>query len=808
MTTYAEFLAAREQLADSGGFEPVDLPGHLFDYQRHLVEWAVRQGRGGIFADCGLGKAQPVTEPVLTPCGWVPIGSLSVGDEVYAVDGSTTRVVGVFPQGTRDIVRVTMNDGASTRCDTEHLWTVATDLDISRGRPWRTMTTSQIIQHGLRLPPRNGDRWRVPVVSAIQHRAMSYPIDPYVMGVFLGDGSFREAMGPVLTCADEQIAKEVANRLPSTMRLTHDREAAAAQTYRPVMVMPGGSNLFLAELRNWNLQGKYAHEKHIPPQYLAGSIEQRLDLLRGLMDTDGYVSKGGTIQFGSSSMELALGVRELVQSLGGIARWNEKIPTYTHRGERRNGRRHFTLTLAMPHGLVPFNLARKVDLCSDRYYVPQRKIRDIEPVGREECVCIRVEHSSQLYVTSDYIVTHNTPMSLAWADQVHRHTGKPVLLLTPLAVGQQIVAEAEKFGHDAAISRIGKPTAGITVTNYEQLEKFDPHPFGGVVCDESSILKSFDGATKAAVTEFMRRIQFRLLATATAAPNDYTELGTSSEALGGLGHMDMLTRFFINDNRSVSSRGRDMGGKALEWRLKGHAAKPFWRWVATWARAIRKPSDFGFSDDRHHLPELIVRETLVEARTAADGTLFDIPAYGLREEREETRRTLVERCEAAAEKLADAETGVAWCHLNDESALLTQLIDGAEELTGSDTPDTKEAKLIAFSRGEIRVLVTKPKLAAWGLNWQHSHRMTYFPSHSYEQWYQAVRRMWRFGQTQPVEVDVITTEGGSRVLANLQRKADQADRMFTELVEHMNQARSVDAHQYSTPLEVPAWLAS
>lgn len=401
-----------------------------------------------------------------------------------------------------------------------------------------------------------------------------------------------------------------------------------------------------------------------------------------------------------------------------------------------------------------------------------------------------------------------TPMALAWAEQVNRHTGKPVLFLTPLAVGFQIATEAEKFGHDAALSRDGLIPAPITVTNYEQLEKFDWQKFGGVVCDESSAIKAFDGSRRAEVTEFMRRIQYRLLGTATAAPNDYIELGTSSEALGYLGYMDMLTRFFMNDNRSVSSRGRDMGGRALEWRLKGHAAEPFWRWVSSWARAIRKPSDYGYSDDRHHLPELIVRETRVEALRAAEGTLFDVPAHGLREEREENRRTLYERCEAAAKALSDADTAVAWCQLNDESALLTDMIPGAVEVIGSDSAEAKEDKLAAFTRGEIRVLVTKPAIGAWGLNWQHCHRMTYFPSHSYEQWYQAVRRCWRFGQQRPVEVDVITTEGGSKVLANLQRKADQADAMFTALVEHMNRARSIDSHRYDKQLEVPAWLAS
>lgn len=401
-----------------------------------------------------------------------------------------------------------------------------------------------------------------------------------------------------------------------------------------------------------------------------------------------------------------------------------------------------------------------------------------------------------------------TPMELAWADQIHKRTGKPVLMLTPLAVGAQAVREAAKFGHEAALSRTGKATTAITVTNYEQLGKFDPVDFGGVVCDESSILKSFDGSTKAQVTEFMRRVQYRILGTATAAPNDWIELGTSSEALGGLGHMDMLTRFFTNKQRSTSSRGRNSSGEAIAWRLKGHAEEPFWQWVASWARAMRRPSDLGFSDDRFHLPSLITRQTVVEASRPADGTLFDVPAYGLREEREENRRTLVERCEAAAAALDDAGRGVAWCHLNDESKLLAKVIPGAVEVSGADSPDEKEAKLTAFTEGQIRVLVTKPSIGAWGLNWQHNNRMTYFPSHSYEQWYQAVRRSWRFGQKSPVIVDVITTEGGRNVLANLERKAAQADAMFSALVAHMNDALAITSATYENPVEVPSWLAS
>ncbi len=408
-----------------------------------------------------------------------------------------------------------------------------------------------------------------------------------------------------------------------------------------------------------------------------------------------------------------------------------------------------------------------------------------------------------------------TPMQLVWAQNVYWKTGKPVLVVTPLAVSFQTEGEAHKFGIDATISRDGKAVAPITVTNYDRLHHFDRNDFGGVVCDESSAIKSFDGARRALVTDFMRKMPYRLLCTATAAPNDYVELGTSSEALGYLGHMDMLSRFFTNRDKNSNTKGRRYRwskegsfGQA-EWRFKGHAEQAFWRWVASWSRAMRRPSDLDYSDDGFHLPALEVAEHVVTARAAREDTLFDLPAIGLREERDEARRTIEERCEMVAALLRDSNPAVAWCQLNAEGDLLTKLIDGAVQVKGGDDPDRKEETLAAFSRGEIRVLVTKPVIGAWGLNWQHCNHMTFFPSHSYEQYYQAVRRSWRFGQTRPVKVDIVTTEGGARALANLQRKSDAADRMFEELVAHMKDALAIQRGDvYDKPAEVPAWATS
>lgn len=401
-----------------------------------------------------------------------------------------------------------------------------------------------------------------------------------------------------------------------------------------------------------------------------------------------------------------------------------------------------------------------------------------------------------------------TPMQLAWADNVARKTDGRVLILTPLAVAAQTVREGEKFGIEAHRSHNGVPHR-ITVTNYERLHHFNPSDFVGAVCDESSILKSFDGTRRGEITQFMRKMPYRLLATATAAPNDYVELGTSSEALGYLGHMDMLNRFFKNDlNNSANGR---MRGEVIKWRFKGHAEKPFWRWVCSWARAIRRPSDLGYDDAAFILPPLQEVEHLVDVRKIADGMLFPLPAAGLKEQREERRRSIEERCEKVAALVNHTgEPALVWCHLNDEGDLLERLIPDAVQVKGGDSDEAKEDRMLAFAEGKARVLVTKPKIGAWGLNFQHCAHVTFFPSHSFEQYYQGVRRCWRFGQTRPVRVDVVTTEGEVAVLKNLQRKAAQADAMFSSLVAEMNAAMHIDRSSsvFTQREELPQWLST
>jgi hypothetical protein len=381
-----------------------------------------------------------------------------------------------------------------------------------------------------------------------------------------------------------------------------------------------------------------------------------------------------------------------------------------------------------------------------------------------------------------------TPMQLVWAQNVVQHTNKAVLILAPLAVTAQTLDEAEKFSIAARrASPAATDSAIIQVTNYEKLHLFGPDTYAGIVCDESSILKNFDGKRRQEITEFMRTIPYRLLCTATAAPNDWVELGTSSEALGYLGERDMKTRFFKREQNYVRRRAMSTKG----WNMRPWAAEgPFWQWLASWARTARKPSDLGFDDDGFILPPLRTNETHVEARTPTPGMLFDMPAVRFREEREAIRRTIQERCEAAAEIVCqNSATSMVWCNRNDEGDLLEQLIPGAIQVAGRDSDEKKEETARWFVRGsdERRVLISKPTIFGFGLNFQHCAHMTYFPTWSYEQYYQASRRLWRFGQTQPVRIDLVYTEGGKRMLAGLRNKEERAIEMFESLVHHMHE---------------------
>lgn len=400
-----------------------------------------------------------------------------------------------------------------------------------------------------------------------------------------------------------------------------------------------------------------------------------------------------------------------------------------------------------------------------------------------------------------------TLIQISIAQNIVNHTNKKVLILTPLAVAFQFILEAEKIGvDDIEYSKDGKHTKKIVVCNYERLQYFDSNDFEGVILDESSILKNFDGKIKKQVTTFVKKLRYRFLSTATPSPNDFIELGTSSEALGYMGYMDMLSKFFKNNQSSIKKQNRNIGEKFY---LKPHAEENFFAWVNQWSIMVKMPSDLGFSDEKYILPQLNIEKHVVE-NTSLLGLddqveMFVKEAKTFHEIRHEQKQTINERCEKSVE-LAAGKTSVYWCNLNDESKLLRELDPDAVEIIGSQSIDKKEDILMAFAAGDIKRIITKAKMTGQGLNWQHCNHSVFFPTYSYEQYYQAIRRFWRFGQEQDVTIDLVTSTGQTRVLEALQQKTEKAIQLYQNLVRNVNSEFSNTIKQYETEVIKPSFI--
>ena len=405
-----------------------------------------------------------------------------------------------------------------------------------------------------------------------------------------------------------------------------------------------------------------------------------------------------------------------------------------------------------------------------------------------------------------------TFIQLVVATNYVRHTNKPVLIITPLAVAFQFIKEAEKFQiDDISYSKDGKFLTKIVVCNYERLGKFNSNDFECVILDESSILKNFEGEIKGQVTAFMKKVKYRFLFTATPSPNDYIELGTSSEALGYLGYMDMLGKFFKNNQNNVAKLSQiSKARQGEEWYLKAHAENDFWRFVSSWSISCKRPSDLGYSDTAYNLPELNEVQTVIrnENPLAINGqtSMFALPATGFSEIKAEVRSTLKERCEAAYQKAQNHKVSVYWVNLNDEAQLIGQLDRDSQEVKGSMDIDKKEEILLAFSEGHIKKLITKTSITAFGLNWQHCNHTTYFPTYSYEQYYQAIRRFWRYGQKKPVLVDLILSDGQIKIMETLLIKKDKAEKMFEKLTIHSNSTYDISHKAFSKKIIKPSFI--
>lgn len=382
--------------------------------------------------------------------------------------------------------------------------------------------------------------------------------------------------------------------------------------------------------------------------------------------------------------------------------------------------------------------------------------------------------------------------------------------MAPLAVAEQTKREAATLDIDATLCLDQADVRpGVNITNYERLHRFDAKAFAGMVADESSIMKHHDAKTLGKLIEAFESTAWKLCCTATPAPNDFTELGTHAEFLGICSRSEMLSEFFCHD-----------GGETQKWRLKGHARGAFWSWVAMWGALVRKPSDLGHDDSGYDLPPLTMRQHVIAAdaeQTQKRGLLFALPAETLGDQRAARRATIGARVrECAAMVNADAQPWVVWCDLNDESAALTDAIDGAVEITGSMEPDDKRDRMLAFIDGKHRCLVTKASIAGFGVNLQHCARVAFVGiGHSWEMYYQAVRRCWRFGQKRPVEVHIFASELEGAILENLQRKERDALTMSEELSRETRDAmrsevlgskRSTNAYEATKKVKVPTWL--
>jgi superfamily II DNA or RNA helicase len=407
-----------------------------------------------------------------------------------------------------------------------------------------------------------------------------------------------------------------------------------------------------------------------------------------------------------------------------------------------------------------------------------------------------------------------TICELAAAQQIAEHTGKPTLILTPLAVAAQMVREGERFGIPAVYLREPRSTAErVVITNYERVDKFDANDFGGVILDESSILKSLNGKIRQSVTEKFSQTRFRICATATPSPNAAAELGNQAEFLGVCTRVEMLAEFFARDGSSTS-----------EWELKGHARRKFFEWMTNWAVTLRKPSDLGYSDDGFELPPLTIHTHVVEVDDTdvarAAGLLFSIPATGLSEERAAKRASIDDRVARVAEIVA-AEPDEQWlifCDLNDEGDALEKAIPGAIQVSGSDDNEVKEERLLAFAEARSRVLITKGKIAGLGLNLQTCARIAYAGvNHSFEMFYQSVRRCWRYGQKRAVHVHVVCSSRETRVLESLSRKERESEGLMAAMVATMKDAqlanvrgltRVVNDYCPTKPMLVPGWVVT
>lgn len=759
MDEYQKFLKGKERRIIESGFDVLesDLNPKLFDFQKFCVKRALRKGKYALFESCGLGKEQPYSEPVLTPDGYVNMGDLRVGDYVVARNGKKTKVLNIYEQGEKDVYKVTFSDGTYTRCGIEHLWTVKT---LYGSKKIKTLPLKDIIKDYKReRQDKRGYVWNaykysIPVCDAVEFNAYSESekLHPYILGVILGDGCISQHS--VSICKPNQKLRDKIESLVQNGDVVSGFHADL-MTFMISNKTPNQTSWTKKELIRLGLMGTKSKDKFIPSEYLFASINDRMDLLQGLIDTDGHIVSNGLIEYSTSSLRLKNDIEFLARSLGYIVRTVERDSYYNKDGDKFHNYRIFL-----------YKNARKI-----------KNIVNIELCGREQSRCIMVDNDEHLYLTRDFIVTHNTIQQLEWARQVNKHTGKPVLVLAPLSVSMQTIDEGVKFGIE--VRKYNGSDFPIQITNYEQLDNIDCSLFSGVVLDESSILKSFDGSTKKKIIESFKDTPYKLACTATPSPNDPMELGNHAEFLDVMSYNEMLAMYFVHD-----------GGDTSKWRLKGHATESFYKFVGTWSVMFSKPSDIGFPSKGYELPPLNYIEEQIVTPKRNNGKLFNDNAVNATNFNQELRDTMELRLRRVVDIVNSKpnEPFIIWIKQNQEGEMLRKLLPEAIEVKGSDSDEWKEDKLLGFAKGEFRVLITKTKIASFGMNYQNCNNQIFASlDFSFEGLYQAIRRCYRFGQEKQVNIYLITTDTMTNVKQTIDNKQKKFEIMQATMSKTINE---------------------
>lgn len=824
MQDYSEFLAKKSLTTSASGLQgPFDLPEMMFPFQKDCVTWALKRGRAAIFSGTGLGKCHGVDTPILMHDGHVKmVQDVRSTDLLMGPDGKPRQVISTT-RGKGPLYRVTPIKGESFVCNDAHVLS----LKHTVTREITNISIIDYLQKNDKFKHCN-KLWR----TGIDFPAQDIPMDPYMVGLWLGDGSVNQS---AITQCEAEI--EVCHYLQVwgysngyEIRKVQGNNCVTFCFHRGTENNVKGSNEFANLIRGMFVNG----EKRIQHRYLCNSRYNRLELLAGLIDTDGF-HIDNCYEISTKYQGLASDICYLSRSLGFAAtcvKEKKGIKSTGFEGE------YYRIVISGHTDQIPVKLERKKAQ-------PRKQKKDVlvtgfkvEPIGEGDYYGFTLD-GDHLYLLGDFTVTHNTIQQLAWAREVvkaHIDNNPKVLILAPLAVAKQTVREGQKFGIQVAFVRnqdqvnmLAATGHSIFISNYEMLHQFQPDEYTGVILDESSILKAYSGKIRNQIITYFAQTPYRLACTATPAPNDYEELGNHSEFLGIMDRTEMLASFFVHD-----------GGETQKWRLKGHAEKAFWQWVCEWAVMIRMPSDLGYPDEAFKLPSLNMSEHIVEVGkdfAYKMGNLFAQEAKTLNEQRKARRASIDDRVKKAADIVlminppneilngplvttlgvkTPNESWLIWCDLNDESQEITRAIPGAVEITGSDSEDVKEQRMIDFATGKIRVLVTKPKIAGFGMNWQHCHNMIFVGlSHSYEAMFQAIRRCYRFGQIHPVNVHIITSDAEGAVLENVKRKEKDFEIMCAAMLDNMRETqrknvlsaqKTLDNYDASTMMVVPSWL--